>query len=304
MVRKRRVEASRPPEPEPEPEPVPARVLDANQVVAYNFRAARELRGWTQDECARNLAPHLGQILPKASISSIERSTEGGRIRVFDAHELVAFALTFDLPIVWFLLPPPAAREYQLAGTGRDLSLLIRLLFGRTHQLDVITERMAAIRTHSGGDATGTVVADAYDFPPEVSWEHFARTREEALLALADAESNEIERLLADLSRVMARFEKFSMKTFMATHPKEVYRNISHSLVGERVFSRVIAQLEREDYGRYDRVIAAMESSTALEAAFDFDDAELVQRLAAVFDRVEENLGGRGSRRRPKDPSA
>jgi transcriptional regulator with XRE-family HTH domain len=84
-------------------------VLDANQVVAYNFRAARELRGWTQEETARRLAPYIGQELPKASISGIERSFDGERRRFFDAQELVAFSLAFDLPIVWFLLPPPGA---------------------------------------------------------------------------------------------------------------------------------------------------------------------------------------------------
>ena len=54
MPRRRRT----PPEQEPQPPAElddgaqPVRVLDANQVVAYNFRAARELRGWTQDHVA------------------------------------------------------------------------------------------------------------------------------------------------------------------------------------------------------------------------------------------------------------
>ena len=43
------------------------RTIDANQVVGVNFRLARELRGWTQDEAASRLAPYLGQLLPKAS---------------------------------------------------------------------------------------------------------------------------------------------------------------------------------------------------------------------------------------------
>src|SRR6266700_2595328 len=75
------------------------------------------------------------QQLPKASISAIERSLEGDRRREFDAQELVAFALTFDLPIVWFLLPPPGAEEYQLAGTERSVLHLVRLLFGRDGDL-------------------------------------------------------------------------------------------------------------------------------------------------------------------------
>lgn len=286
MVRKRQGTV-----PTPEVEPVPARVLDANQVVAYNFGAARVLRGWTQDEAARYLAPHLGQVLPKASISAIERSVESGRTRLFNAQELVAFSLTFDLPIGWFFLPPPAASDYTLAGTDQNLSVLVSLLFGRTNQLDAMKKRLEAMRERSGEEVTGEALAAASDFPPDLSWEHFSRTREEALLALVDTESSEIERLLGELGRVMESFERFSLKTFMANHPRDVYRDISHSLVGEKVFSQVISELDRGDPGRYGQLVAAMGTGKALEDAFDLDDAELVERLGAVFDRVEENLG-------------
>src|SRR5437660_324670 len=43
--------------------------VDMNEIVAYNFRAARELRGWTQEETALQLERFLGQRLPQASIS-------------------------------------------------------------------------------------------------------------------------------------------------------------------------------------------------------------------------------------------
>src|SRR4051794_18076373 len=76
--------------------------VDLNEIVAYNFRAARELRGWTQEETAQRLERVLGQLLPQASISAIERAYEGDRRREFDAHELLAFALAFELPLVWF----------------------------------------------------------------------------------------------------------------------------------------------------------------------------------------------------------
>jgi hypothetical protein len=64
--------------------------VDANHIVGANFALARALRGWTQEETALRLAPHLGQVLPKASISAIERVFERDRRRVFDAHEIVA----------------------------------------------------------------------------------------------------------------------------------------------------------------------------------------------------------------------
>src|ERR1039458_1291193 len=96
---------------------------DLNEVVAYNFKAARELRGLTQEETAQLLERFLGQRLPQASISAIERAYEGDRRREFDAHEILAFALAFDLPLVWFFLPPPgdARRLYHTSNYVREL---------------------------------------------------------------------------------------------------------------------------------------------------------------------------------------
>ena len=81
--------------------------IDLNQVVAYNVREARELRGWTQQDLSLRLEPYLGQRLTQAGVSAMERAWDGERKREFDAHELLVFALVFDLPIIWFLLPPP-----------------------------------------------------------------------------------------------------------------------------------------------------------------------------------------------------
>ncbi|MGH3650594.1 MAG: hypothetical protein ACRDU9_07770, partial [Acidimicrobiia bacterium] len=57
--------------------------VNLNQVVAYNFRVARELRGWTQEEAADQLEPYLGMRLTQASISAIERAWDGDRNREF-----------------------------------------------------------------------------------------------------------------------------------------------------------------------------------------------------------------------------
>jgi hypothetical protein len=74
----------------------------------------------TQEETAQALEPLLGQRLPQASISAIERAYDGDRRREFDAQEILAFALAFDLPLIWFFLPPsrrpshhPAHHQYR-----------------------------------------------------------------------------------------------------------------------------------------------------------------------------------------------
>jgi transcriptional regulator with XRE-family HTH domain len=281
--------------PEAEPKPAPTRVLDANQVVAYNFRAARELRGWTQDHVAYLLAQYLGRQLPKASISAIERSVESDRRREFDAKELVAFALTFDLPIVWFLLPPPGAEEYQLASTERNVLHLVRLLFGRDGDLHDLRVRFAQLKPDwlsSDTKAGERVMEEASDFPEDLSWNHFERARQEALLALVDQDASEIEQLVGELSGILAKFDQFSRQTYRETHPKKVYRDISNSILGQRIFL-LLPDLEAEDPDRFTFLrTVLLDSGPALENAVDLDDQETVDRLAALLDRVEERLRG------------
>jgi transcriptional regulator with XRE-family HTH domain len=277
-------------------EPPAPKVLDANQVVAYNFRAARELRGWTQEETAHRLAPYIGQVLPKASISGIERSLDGERKRFFDAQELVAFSLTFDLPVMWFLLPPPGAADYQLAAAGRSLQLLANMLLGRDDQLEDIKERMRELRK-ADPESSGEVLAEAGGFPAELSWKHFQRSREEALFELVEEETSDIERLMGDLRRVVARFDDLSQRSHYASHPRKVYRAISHSLIGEAVFAKVLQTSDPADDGRYTLLRSRIPSPEAIETAVDLDDPEIVQRLAAVYDRAEELLQERLARR-------
>src|SRR5438132_1344557 len=59
--------------------------------------------------------PSPGPRLSTASWSAIERSVDGGRIREFTADELIAFARGFDLPLGWFLTPPPASDDIRVA---------------------------------------------------------------------------------------------------------------------------------------------------------------------------------------------
>lgn len=80
--------------------------LTPNQVIAFNLAQARALRGWTQEEAAERLEPYLGTRWSKVTFSTAERSVIGKRVRNFDADEIAAFALAFDLPIAWFFTPP------------------------------------------------------------------------------------------------------------------------------------------------------------------------------------------------------
>ena len=76
-------------------------------VVAANLIHARRLRGMSQEEAGEGIAEYLGEKWSKARWSQAERSVDGKRVRPFSADELLAFSLLFDLPVQWFLMPPP-----------------------------------------------------------------------------------------------------------------------------------------------------------------------------------------------------
>ena len=80
--------------------------MTPNQVVAYNIKRIRKLRGWTQEEAAAQLEHHLGERWSNAVWSAAERSVGGTRVRHFDADELVALSKAFEVPITWWFLEP------------------------------------------------------------------------------------------------------------------------------------------------------------------------------------------------------
>lgn len=100
---------------EPEPE-----AISVHQVVAYNFRRAREEKGWTQDQTSDELAPYLGYKLKQAGVSAIEKTFDSERKRNLDVGEVAAFSRCFDLPLAWFFTPPPSMTTLPLATPGPE----------------------------------------------------------------------------------------------------------------------------------------------------------------------------------------
>ncbi|MEY9909778.1 transcriptional regulator with XRE-family HTH domain [Catenulispora sp. MAP12-49] len=107
--------------------------ITLDQVVAYNLRRARQLRGWTQAQAAEHLEPFLGERWSPAVFSAAERSYEGPRVREFTASHLLAFSRGFDLPITWFYEPPSPDAEITSRGSSEVISGedLVKLLGGR-----------------------------------------------------------------------------------------------------------------------------------------------------------------------------
>lgn len=136
--------------------------MTANQVVAYNVAKARAIGGWTQEEAAEALAPYLGTKWSVASFSAIECSVDGRRIRRFSADQLLALSRGFDLPIGFFLVPPPTdqIRLRTAAGDDEHPQVLLDAVLGTPGNVGewerAVLERYATMApTAAGGRSLG-----------------------------------------------------------------------------------------------------------------------------------------------------
>jgi transcriptional regulator with XRE-family HTH domain len=187
---------------------------DLNEMVAYNFRAARELRGWTQDETARALEGLLGQRLPQASISAIERAYEGDRHREFDAHEILAFALAFDLPLVWFFLPPP--RDHRnLHHTTNIVSELYGIVFGEESKLGPVYDRLRQLGIDDPTD-TDRTVENLTGRPSPARQGSYRQRRKQLLLALLDEYTDDVDRAAEEIGTFFDHLRQVGIRGLVA----------------------------------------------------------------------------------------
>jgi transcriptional regulator with XRE-family HTH domain len=202
-----------PPQPPTEIRPGQA---DLNEVVAYNFRAARELRGWTQDETAQALEGLLGQRLPQASISAIERAYEGDRRREFDAHELLAFALAFDLPLVWFFLPPPIDHR-NLHHTTNTVSELYGIVFGEERNLGPIYDRLRQLGIDDPTEAARNVEI-LLGRPSPARQASYRERRKQMLLALLDQYTDRVDQAAEEIGAFFDHLRLVGVRGLVAEH--------------------------------------------------------------------------------------
>jgi len=118
-----------------------------SQVVAHNLTRARELRGLTQAEIAGRLSQFTGASWSATTVAQAEGSVSGNRVRQFTANELVALARTFDLPVLYFFLPPEdSTGELQTPDAPRrgwPWEYLLLLTWGHTGNFPHVADRAA-----------------------------------------------------------------------------------------------------------------------------------------------------------------
>jgi hypothetical protein len=148
--------------------------------------------------------------LPQASISALERSWGGDKRREFDAQEILAFACGFDVPLVWFFLPPPGDAR-RLVGTSDRVNELYTLALGREDQLDDLYARFRELGMSEPG-AQDEAFARVMGTPTRVTLQDYRHRRKELLLALladyadrVDASADELGAFFDHLRQVGIR---------------------------------------------------------------------------------------------------
>lgn len=192
----------------------PEPVVNLNEVVSYNFRRARELRGLTQDEAADALEPLLGQRLPQTSISAIERAWGGEKRREFDAHEIFAFACAFDVPLLWFFLPPPGDTR-RLAGASDRVNELYTFTLGRDDQLDDLYARFRELGMREP-DAQDQAFEAVMGAPTRVTLKDYRHRRKELLLALLDDYADRVDASADELGRFFDHLRQVGIRGLVA----------------------------------------------------------------------------------------
>jgi transcriptional regulator with XRE-family HTH domain len=95
----------------------------------------RRRRGLTQGEVARLLSSVAGKEWSEAMVAHAERSVTGTRVREFTADDLVTFARAFDVPVLYFLTPPPTGVFVQVPHSRITTMDMLEAVLGRPDNL-------------------------------------------------------------------------------------------------------------------------------------------------------------------------
>lgn len=121
--------------PRRKPEAAAGPTWTPNQVVAGNLTRLRHRRGLTQGEVARLLSRVAAKEWTEAMVAHAERSVTGNRIREFTADDLVTLARAFDVPVLYFLTPPPRGMWVQIPHSRIDTITMLEAVLGRLDNL-------------------------------------------------------------------------------------------------------------------------------------------------------------------------
>ena len=216
--------------------------VDLNQIISYNFREARELRGWTQEETAARLEPLLGHLLPQTSVSAIERAYSGEHRRVFDAHEILAFAYAFQLPLIWFFLPPEDNRDH-FQGIPKRVSDLYEIVLGREDQLGPVYQRLGRLGIKDPTELELTM--EKITGAPATSRQSYRERRKRLLHALLDGYADNLDRAADELGSFFDHIRQVGVRGYVAEHLND--EDFTYTPEGRAKLKEIEKQLREPD---------------------------------------------------------
>lgn len=261
--------------------PVAKPAMTVHQIVAYNFRRAREEAGWTQSQTSDYLEPYLGYRLNQAGVSAIEKTFDSERRRNIDVAEVVAFSRCFSRPIGWFFLPPPGAGADRVEPTtdedfelhAADLAALaVGTAAGWAAFVSRITELLGTDR-----DAVWEAMQSAFSGVKQSSWESQIDLRrravQQATVARFASPQDEIITGMAALLVELVKSTPLGFLKLRETDPQDALRVLAE---GDRLVQPLIEAAEQR---RADGV----------PSAGGFDDLTHIQITEALgFENPEE----------------
>ena len=188
--------------------------LTMNAVVAYNARAARRMRGWTQEVLAQRLEAVTGAPFSLATVSALERTWSGDRRRQFDAQLIAQLAVALDVPIAWFFLPPPDENR-PIEQLGRTTPQLHVLLLGREDQVGPLDKRVREL--------TKGYLPPDFDAYKRVTGNRgvvdvvsYRTRRKELLMAMLDQYADDLDRAADEIGKFFDHLRQIGIRGLVA----------------------------------------------------------------------------------------
>ena len=131
-------------------------------------------------------------------------------------EEILAFALAFDLPLLWFFLPPPGdtRRLYRTSDYVREL---YGIVFGRDDKLEPVYERLRQIGIEEPTEAARTVEL-LTGKPSPARQASYRQRRKEMLLALLDQYTDRVDKAADELGAFFDHLRLIGVRGLVAEH--------------------------------------------------------------------------------------
>ncbi|MEV8396751.1 helix-turn-helix domain-containing protein [Streptomyces niveus] len=196
------------------PHNLPVRRISINRLVAYNIAHFRGARGLTQGDLGKRLERITQKRWSKATMSAVERSWDGSRIRSFDADDLLAFSQALEVPVTALFLPPEEdgrETDFVFTNVGSTVYRAEALQGGGTGG-DLLAQLFASEYNYSySSDPFFKRLQEALQFYFGSTPDHFFISRNPESTggdAKLEGEASSLRRQIAALREVMATLER------------------------------------------------------------------------------------------------